>query len=716
MDDWEKNIPKAFCLGNFWCLALALAHGATLAYAKVGVVTSQKSILTLMLFFVLCSWLARTFYRKLQALNKEQKNWVLVLTSVFPAGALSSVFTHSSGVSAFFLLPFILYAVFLWTPQLPGRTAPDLERLITLFCQVIALSLLVRTGPYYAFSFILSTGLVLAYHGIRSKKMSEGYTLEKLALPSPVMTLWFFVSLSNQISNLFPRWSLALFWAGLAVSLILAGILAKHPFGKTPWINRLCMVLFAASLVFDLNVSTALATPLEAWDFHWWVHVAPGLDAMGSVMRPFVDYAPIEGVGWAAWLPRAWFVMLDGSVAGYEVLFALLSLLAQSLYAAMLGYVLWKIAGMQPFGAALAAVLIAVANLALLQTCYPFPEGWSIAERTPGLFFSVFPFLFLLNITGQDKKSGLTWIAFGVGALHMLSFFLETLLGLGAIVSLLGVMALVPTRIPHKKYILLGGFSALFLSLLIIRPPLFDFFLVQPMTLIQSGLEHMDLSGRVNIFAIFYRKMALSTFHYSFPLAVMTAFLTLLPFTPWRRSKAFVPALYFFLITFFMFISGGQRYLEDPEGACGAVYFAGLSTILTIPLLVCVLKIARDLRSPSPLPSWLSKTLACVLIVAVCSTGLFYGKSPGPMKIQLAGRVFHATAWEDQEHFLSPHNYGLPDVLGYYYTYKNRKAVQSGPAPLEVHLQPYSAWKDNPKVLVPIHRTMGFFQQQRYRR
>ena len=711
MDDFKKNIPKIFCLGNFWCLAISLAHGATLAYARAGIITSQKSILILTAIFSLCSWLGMAFFNKVSRLPDHQRDWVLVLTSVFPAGALASVFSQTSGINPLFLLPFLLYGVFRWMPNMAGQTQPDMECLVTILCQIIALSLLIRTGPYYGAAFALATVLVLGWHVFQARG-SMDFSTEKAAVISPIMVLWFFTNGSDQIAAIFPGWSQVLFWAGLVSALIIAAIVTANRFENNLQINRICMGLLAASLVFDINMGPVLATPLEVWDFHWWVHVAPGLDSMYNAMQPFIHYAPIEGAGWATWMPRVWFVWLDGCVAGYQILFAILSVLAHGLFAVTLGYVLWKIGRMKLFEASAAAILITVTNLSLLQACYPFPGGWSISERTSAFFVCVLAFLFYCSAFEDPKKANRP-MAFALGALHMFSFFIETLLGLAAITGLLGVMALAPQKIPQKKFILAGGFGTLILMLGFIRPPLYEFFLVQPLALLQSGLEHMDPSGKTNLFAILYRKRILSTLHYSFPLGIMTGFVTLLPFKPWKHT-AFIPAFYCFIITFFMFISGGQRYFGDPDGTCSTVHFAGLSSILAIPLLVIAARIAWDLRTQSPLPSWLSKALTSMLIIAVCTTGLFYGKSPGSIRIQLADREFDATAWQGQKHYNAPYNYGLPQVLEYYYAHKNRKALLKGPAPLAIHMQPYSAWKNEPAVLVPIQRTMGFFKLQGY--
>ncbi|ACL03502.1 hypothetical protein Dalk_1805 [Desulfatibacillum aliphaticivorans] len=713
MDDLKRIFPKAFCLINFWCLAMALAQGLTLAYAAIGTPTSQKSILILMGAFLACSWGGLLFYKALETLSRERRHWVLVVTAIFPAAALNVILTQSSVLSPLLLTPFILFGLFRWAPELGGEPEPDLELLATIICQIIALSLLIRTGPYYAVSFIAAAALVLGWHASQAGR-EEMYSIELAALISPVMALWLFVSASDQIAAIFPGPSQILYWMGLAVALLMAGILVSRKFRGGLWINRLCMAMLVASLLFDLNLGSVLAVPLADWDFHWWVHVAPGLDAMYKSMQPFVHYAPIEGVAWAAWAPRLWFEILNGSAAGYGFVFALSSLLAQALCAALMGYAFYAIGCLKPFEAACAACLIAVSNLTLLQTSYPFPGGWSIAERAPAFFLCVMAFLFFWRASeaGENVKA---WAAVCLGALHMLSFLCETLLGLGAIAGLLGVMILAPQRVPQKKYILAGGFGALILILLIVRPSLWSFFVLQPLTLIQSGMKHMDPNGQVNIFSVFYRSRLLSTLHYTWSLAALTAFLCLLPFKPWK-SRAFTPGLYMFLITFFMFISGGQRYFGDPEGTYSTVHFAALSSVLVIPLLICTVRIALDFWGQAPLPSWAPKALASLLIAAACTTGLFYGKSPGTLKIQMTGREFNPTAWQTQEHYNAPYDYGLGDVLSYYYTYKNRKAVLTGPAPLAIHLQPYSLWKNNPEIQVPIARTMGFFHKQEFGR
>ena len=53
-------------------------------------------------------------------------------------------------------------------------------------------------------------------------------------------------------------------------------------------------------------------------------------------------------------------------------------------------------------------------------------------------------------------------------------------------------------------------------------------------------------------------------------------------------------------------------------------------------------------------------------------------------------------------------------MIRYYFQYKNRQAVASGPKPLPIHFAPYSEWKNDPKIKEAVIQVMNFFKLQDY--
>ena len=300
-----------------------------------------------------------------------------------------------------------------------------------------------------------------------------------------------------------------------------------------------------------------MSTPLHMLDFHWWVHVAPGLDAVYATTKPFVHHIPFEGYIYETMLPRLWFVHLDQSTGGYFLLMAGLCLASQALFIYLLFILLNRVLGTEKFVSALLACAIAVTNLGLLQLAYP--------SREPGP---------LRNAVGSALSAQCCFSAFMKRKKHLVRpirrgrpcifIFLRALVRAGGLCALAGVMILNPSRLKHKTALACGTFGLIAAVILVLRIPLYMFF--HPSTPGHDGNRTAN-AGTGGRQAYFFGPVPGSR-----PVCLSlpqrpgrhAAFSGHRPY-PGQEKQAFRTGLYFFIATFFMTISGGQRLFGERE-------------------------------------------------------------------------------------------------------------------------------------------------------
>ncbi len=712
-DGNKKNMSSAIVVGNFLCLGLCLAYASAGPVSGVTPVTSQISILILLALTSGCAFMAKFVLRRLEGLSKVDRKTVVISTFVFTGGAANVVLSPHSPLSIFIFIPFALLFMLSVCQGFAGPPDQRLERFATILCQIMALSLVLKVSESFPLCFLISS---LAVCGLHFYAIQNSQKKEMAAVVlSPIMVLWFFLNLSNQLANSYSGASAFFLVTAVVCSVVIiaAGLAMGASFpGQAKTFNRVCMSFFAASLILDVNVEAGMSTPLHLLDFHLWIHVAPGLDAIYTQMKPFIHYIPFEGYIFETMLPRIWFVFMNQTMGGFFVLMAVFCFVSQGVYAILLYILLRQIFSMKKFSSALIATLLVVTNIPLLQTGYPFPGAWTIAERALACFAGCALFT-AAYFHQQHKNASFKLLSFIVGGVHIFSYFFEPLFGLACIAGLLGTMILAPESIGQKRVILLGGFVVLVVFLAVLGLPLYVFFVHQPFALIHSGAQTVGVGQGKHIFEVFFRKRILLTFQYSITLAALTSFLAMLS-TKMRQHPLFGISLYFFLATLFMFISGGQRFFGEPGNSYGAVHFVAMSSVLVIPLILCLIRIGADLVWSSKTPKGLVVFAGLSLLVFLVSTdGLYHGMAPGPYKARLTGHQFQATDWKGQEKFFANHSDSLDSVIRYYFKHKSRSSVASGPKPLPMHYMPYSAWRDKVSLMPPVKDVLMFISMSK---
>lgn len=699
----------ALWLGNFACLGLCTAYWAGLAAAGVEPSAGQKSIVMVLICVPASVWVAKRLWSGSDNWNAETRDFLLLCSFIFPASAANFVFSPAEAPGFVLEIPFM---GMLWA-KIFTRESDSLEEMaegfLTLLCQIAAAGLVLRVSSFWPLS--LAAGLLACGAGYWAMGRSRPGFL--IAFLSPLTALWFFLNLSNQLVNSYPVCSRAVLIAGVIVYLgliVLGLILAKNKSPKLKVFNRACLIVFALSLITEVDVEAGMATPLFLLDFHWWIHVAPGLDAVYDTMKPYVHYIPFEGFIFETMLPRLWFVGLNQTMGGFFMLMAGFCFASQALFLYLVYAFLIKILGAARFSSALLACAMVITNLSLIGICYPFPGAWTIAERSLVCFVCALLFFRLYEKGGGPRFAAL------VGGVHAFSFFYEPFFGLAGLCALAGVMIFSPGRVQNKISVAAGIAGVIAAFIIVFRIPLYMFFIHQPFAMLNSGGALVKLGEGRHLFMALFREHTLSVFHYLNALGAMLVFTGILP-TRARRHRLFGLALYLFIATFFMMISGGQRFFGEPDGTFSTVHFAAMASVLAVPLWICLIRIILDSSGLKDLDkNALARICLSAAVLIAFTDGVHKGLAPGSLRAGISERRFEATAWDDQIHYQAPFSNSVPVILKYYFDCKSRRYIATGPAPLSLHYQPYDQWKDEILPMQPIQDIRAFISHSRMKR
>lgn len=699
----------ALWLGNFACLGLCAAYWAGLTAAGVEPSAGQKTILMGLICVPASMWFAKQMWDGSDHWNADARDFLLLCSFIFPASALNFVFSPAQAPGFVLAVPFmaILWAK-LFTRE-PDSLEEMAEGFLTFLCQIAAAALATRVSSFWPLS--LAAGLLAVGAGYWA--MGRGRPGFLTAFLSPLMALWFFLNLSNQLVNSYPTCSKIVLIAGVIVYLGLIALgfmLAKNQSPRLKTFNRVCLLIFALSLITEVDVEAGMATPLFLLDFHWWIHVAPGLDAVYDTMKPYVHYVPFEGFIFETMLPRLWFVGLNQTMGGYFMLMAGFCFASQALFLYLVYAFLNRVLEAAQFSSALLACAIVITNLSLIGICYPFPGAWTIAER------SLICFVCALLFFRLYEKGGGPWFAVLVGGVHAFSFFYEPFFGLAGLCALAGVMILSPGQMQNKAAVAAAIAGVIAAFIIVFRIPLYIFFIHQPFAMLDSGGALVKLGEGRHLFMALFREHTLSVFHYLNALGAMLVFVGILPAKA-RRHRLFGLALYLFIATFFMVISGGQRFFGEPDGTFSTVHFAAMASVLAVPLWICLIRIILDSAGLKSLDkNALARICMAAAVLAAFTDGVHKGLAPGPLRAGISERRFEATAWDDQIHYQAPFSNSVPVILKYYFDCKSRPYIANGPAPLPVHYEPYDRWKDGILPLQPIQDIRAFISHSRMKR
>jgi hypothetical protein len=699
----------ALWLGNFACLGLCAAYWAGLTAAGVEPSAGQKTILMTLICVPASVWAAKRIWSGSDHWNADARDFLLLCSFMFPASALNFIFSPAQAPGFVLAIPFM---AMLWAKiftREPDSLEEMAEGFLTFLCQIAAAALAPRVSSFWPLSLAAGLLAVGAGYGV----MGRGRPGFLTAFLSPLMALWFFLNLSNQLVNSYPSCSKIVLIAGVIVYLGLIALgfmLAKN---QSPWLktfNRACLLIFALSLITEVNLEAGMSTPLFLLDFHWWIHVAPGLDAVYDTMKPYVHYVPFEGFIFETMLPRLWFVGLNQTMGGYFALMAGFCFASQALFLYLVYAFLNRVLRATQFSSALLACAIVITNLSLIGICYPFPGAWTIAER------SIICFVCALLFFRLYQKGGGPRFALLVGGVHAFSFFYEPFFGLAGLCALAGVMIFSPARMQNKAAVAAGIAGVIAAFIIIFRIPLTMFFIHQPFAMLDSGGALVKLGEGRHLFMALFREHTLSIFHYLNALGAMLVFVGILPAKA-RRHRLFGLALYLFIATFFMMISGGQRFFGEPDGTFSTVHFAAMASVLAVPLWICLIRIILDSAGLKSLDkNALARICMAAAVLAAFTDGVHKGLAPGPLRAGISERRFEATAWDDQIHYQAPFSNSVPAILKYYFDCKSRPYIANGPAPLPVHYEPYDRWKDGILPLQPIQDIRAFISHSRMKR
>ncbi|MBI9075603.1 MAG: hypothetical protein JEZ02_09355 [Desulfatibacillum sp.] len=706
MMDTKKDIRFVLWLGNFLCMGLCLAYWAGACFSLFVPVTSQKSILVVLILTPACVYLGKHLWERLGLPGSPGGEFILLAAFIYPASAANLIFSPGQMPGLSLALPIFAIAWTKWFSSDAARVEEYAEDFLTLLCQIAALALVLRISGQWWQCMAASALVCGAAYWLIGQSRPQMLTV----ILSPLMALWFFLNLSNQLVNSYSGWSRFSLLAGAALYLGFIGIgrlLAVRNSPNLKKFNRACLLIFAASLITDFNPEAGMSTPLHMLDFHWWIHVAPGLDAIFDTMQPYVHYIPFEGFIFETMLPRLWFVGLNQTMGGYFIVMAAFWFASLAIYALLLYALLTRVLGLEQFVAGLLASLLVITNFSLLQIAYPFPGAWTVAERSLVCFVCVLLF-FRLQTT---KSKG--WLGVLTGGAHAFSFFYEPFFGLACLVALAGAMAIKPKKLNHKMALIGGTAGMLALFIVAFRIPLYMFFIHQPLAMVDSGNQIVKLGEGKHIFQALFRDHTFSAFHYWNSLGAMLVFLGLAP-TRARHHKFFSMALYFFIATFFMVISGGQRFFGDPGQTFSTVHFAAMASVLAIPLWLCLIRMGLDLLEPGGISrKALVMTCLTAAIFIAYTDGIHRGLAPGPTRAGISKHHFEATAWDEQVHYQATFSNSIPVILEYYHTCKSRKYVASGPKPLGIYYMPYETWKNTILPMQPVQDVRAFISHSR---
>ncbi len=679
---------QAIVILNFFLFGFALSACLVRSLSGVVWINNQVSILATMGFVFVSTWVGAHFARQAQRIEDESwRTVVVVSTFVYLAGFLDLIFSPSSALDAFYVVPFALLAVARSRHRASQTGLADLtENVVNALCQIAALALLLRGSVLFDIAFAQAALVWAVCFAILTRVRRNAANLLQ-----PVLVLWFFINLGNQVLPFNRDLSTAWFAIGwlvyLALTLLYLAALAVRPGWVRP-LNRMALAVFAVSLLCDLKFIGLLSRPLITLDFHWWFHVAPGLPPFFSQLKPFIDYYPTEGVVWQTYISHAWFALLGGNALGYFVVLFALGLLGYLFYTGLLSRILQSEFRASPFLAWLLAACVILTNYCLLEVYFPHPYAWCLLERTPVFFCCAL--LFWAYVRGSPGRAA----GFLLGAAHAVSFLFETTLGLAGGMALCGTLVALPGRVRHKALIVAGLGATLLVYVLALGIPPWNFFIEQPLKLLAFGTTVTDPRGQLNVLSVFFRDNLLSTLHHSIPLLVLAACFALLAFRA-HRHRAFAPASYFFIATFSLYLSRGNQlfFIEGVPTPFHLVEHTAMALALFIPLVLVFLRILLD-TAPGLSPRGLLRQYVLPgLVVAMLGTdGLIRARTWHAPK--RAERTAPLRGDWDPGWIFRPVGYtwSLPTLLSYFYEARNAVAMTEEPPPLEEYLQRCSAW------------------------
>ena len=157
--DFKQQIRRAVVVVNFLCLGFSMAHWVTAWFSAIRTVNSQSSILILLGLTTAGAFGAKAFLRLLDKISQKHRDWVIISTFIFAGGAVNVVLSPFSAPNLFFVLPFMLWAVFFRFPELAGPPGHGLESFVTIFCQILALALVLKVSQSFALCLALGAGV-----------------------------------------------------------------------------------------------------------------------------------------------------------------------------------------------------------------------------------------------------------------------------------------------------------------------------------------------------------------------------------------------------------------------------------------------------------------------------------------------------------------------------------------------------------------------------